>query len=338
MPSPANLSPTITARVAAATEQAARLRRGVILALGATLLWSTTALFIDPLASRYHATPVQISFWRALLVTPALALVKVSIVGHRLSARADFWRLATAGWRLSGREAVYYVAYGLGGLALFNVVWSASVALNKAAVATAMLYSAPAFVALGARLFFSERVRPIQGAAILVNLCGCVLVAGVYDPAALPRSPAGLLLGLTSGVTFAAYTLLGTGAARLGQRDTTTVLLYTFGVAALGLLAWGLLTEGPALLALRLDGWGWLLLVGLSYGPTLAGYYLFTASLAYLSSTAASLLTTLEPPVTAVLALLLLGRALSLPQWLGAALIVAGVLLMQGRAPKRETA
>jgi len=45
-----------------------------------------------------------------------------------------------------------------------------------------------------------------------------------------------------------------------------------------------------------------------------------------------SLLTTLEPPITAVLALVLLGRAMSAPQWLGTTLIVAGVLLIQGDA------
>ena len=71
----------------------------------------------------------------------------------------------------------------------------------------------------------------------------------------------------------------------------------------------------------------------MSLGPTLASYALFTASLAHLSSTVVSLLTTLEPPITAVLALVLLGRAMSAPpQWLGATLIVAGVLLMQGDA------
>ena len=70
----------------------------------------------------------------------------------------------------------------------------------------------------------------------------------------------------------------------------------------------------------------------MSLGPTLAGYAIFIASLAYLSSTTTSLLTTLEPPITAMLALVLLGRAMSLSQWLGAALIIAGVLMQTGGA------
>jgi len=323
-------------RLSDAPTPAARTRRGVLLALAATGLWSTTGIFIDPLVSRYHATPVQISFWRALLVTAALALTRLKVESRKSKERHLFLRPSTFDYRLSRREALYYVAYGLVGIALFNVVWSASVAVNKAAVATALIYSAPMFVALGGRLLYHERISPAQGAAILINLSGCALVSGVYDGAALFRHPMGLILGLGSGVAFAAYTLFGKGAARLGRRDTTTVLSYTFGVAALGLLAWGLLTEGPALLAPRLDVAGWVLLLGLSFGPTLLGYALFTASLAHISSTVASLLTTLEPPITAVLALLLLGRVLSPPQWLGMALIVAGVLLIQAGPPTRH--
>jgi len=318
---------------AAPTPQA---RRGVLLALAATGLWSTTGIFIDPLVSRYHVTPVQISFWRALLVTAALALIKLKVEGRKSKEGVSVFRLSTFAFRLTWCEALYYVAYGLVGIALFNVVWSASVAVNKAAVATALLYSAPVFVALGGRLLYRERISRARGAAILIDLIGCALVSGVYDDAGLLRHPVGLLLGLASGITFAAYTLFGTGVARVGRRGTTTVLCYTFGVATLGLLAWGLLTEGPALLAPRLDVSGWGLLLGLSFGPTLLGYALFTASLAYLSSTVASLLTTLEPPVTAVLALVLLGRVLSPAQWLGTALILAGVALIQAVAPNRR--
>lgn len=334
--------------------QARRTRRGVALALGATVLWSTTGLFIDPLTTRYHVTPVQLSLWRALLVTLALIGAKgggrkakeiwnhrtlhtgdrrPSLADGQVSQRVpDCFRPPPSAFHLAKREAAYYVAYGLIGIALFNVVWSASVAVNKAAVATAILYSAPVFVAFGARLLFREKITAAQGAAIVVNLSGCVLVSGVYSVAAFLNSPQGLGLGLASGILFAVYTLFGKGAARLGRRGTSTVLFYTFGIAAVGLLLWGLPTEGLALLAPRLDAAGWSLLVLLSFGPTLCAYALYTASLSHLPPTIASLLTTLEPPITAILALILLGRVLSPWQWLGTALIVAGVLLIQAAA------
>ena len=229
--------------------------------------------------------------------------------------------LSTIAYRLPRREIPYYIAYGLGGLALFNVAWSTSVAVNKAAVATALLYCAPVFVALGAWALYHERVSAAQGGAIVINLTEYV---GVSELGVI--AGCGMIVAFVLAVSFlpALLILLKTG----GEGEDV-------GIAALGLLPWGLLTQGSALLTPRLDLWGWLLLLGLSLGPTLAGYALFTASLAYLFSTTASLLTTMEPPITAVLALVLLGRAMSPAQWLGTALIVASVLLIHAASRRR---
>jgi drug/metabolite transporter (DMT)-like permease len=154
-------------------------------------------------------------------------------------------------------------------------------------------------------------------------------VAGVYSPAALIARPAGLGLGLASGLAFAAYTLFGKGATRVGRRSSLSIMFYIFFFAAVSLLLWGVPAEGAHLFSPALDAWGWCLMIGLTMGPTLGGYLCFTSCLRYLSATVASLFTTLELPVAALLAFVILGRALSVLQWLGAALIVIGVLIVQ---------
>lgn len=291
------------------------MRRGVVLALLATVLWSSTGIFIDRIISAYHMTPVAISCWRAILVALALAL----------------WGAirSPAAFQISRREIPYYALYGLIGIAIFNVFWSTSVQVNKAAVATALTFSAPAFVALGERLLFGVPLAVAPRIAIGVNYVGCALVAGLTSPSILVHSPKGLLLGLASGLAFSAYSLFGKGATRLGRRSALTILFYAFAFAAVCLLAWGLGTEGRSLLAPALDLQGWCLLLGLAFGPTLGGYACFTASLRHLSATRAGLLTTLEPPITAILAFVLLGRIMNGVQWLGIALVVAGVLVVQ---------
>lgn len=281
----------------------------------ATFAWSTTGIFIDELITRYHMTPLEVSVWRGLLVTPGLALY--------IALREP------SSFRLSRREIPYYVLYGLIGIAIFNIVWSNSVQINRAAVATALIFSAPVFVAIGARFLFKERLHLAQGGAIAVNLIGCALVAGVYDPTTLVKDPAGLLVGLGSGLTFAASTLFGKGAARMGQRSSSTILFYIFFFATIAMLAIGLAVEGWEIFLIPLDSWGWLLLVGLSLGPTLAGYAFFTSSLRYLPAAAASLFSTLEPPITALLALIFLGQVMNGLQWLGTSMIVGGVFVMQ---------
>lgn len=311
--------PTVAARRTRApvdARPAPSHQRGVSLALLTTVLWSTTGLFIDPLVTAHRMTPLQVSFWRALLVSVVLAPVLV-------------WR-DPAGLRLTRREVPYYVLYGLVGIGFFNVAWSTSIRVNHAAVATTLLFSAPVFVAAGARLLFAERVTGVEGGAIVVNLIGCALAAGVSHPAALVKEPDGLAWGLASGVTFAAYTLFGRGAGRLGSRGSASILFHTFAVAAVGLGLWGVVAEGSAIVRPTLEAWGWVLLAGLTFGPTLGGYACYTASLRVLPAPVASLFTTLVPLITAALAYPLLGRTLSGGQWAGLALITSGVVLMQG--------
>lgn len=290
-------------------------RRGIALILVGTFLWSTTGLLMDRLLTAYPITPLVLSWWRILIVSVAL--------GGAVALRQP------GAFRLSRREALYYGAYGLICIALFNVVWSESVQVNKAAVGVALVFSAPAFVALADRLLFGKRLRVVQGGAVAANLLGCVLVSGVSGPAAVIARPAGLALGLATGMIFAAYTLFGKGATRLGPRSSLSILFYAFFFATIGLTAWGLPAAGVGLIRPPLDAAGWGLLLGLALGPTICGYLCFTSSLRYLPATVASLFTTLELPLAAVLASIVLGRAMSGLQWCGAALIVAAVAAVQ---------
>jgi drug/metabolite transporter (DMT)-like permease len=108
-----------------------------------------------------------------------------------------------------------------------------------------------------------------------------------------------------------------------------TYLLALFAVGAVGLLAWGLLAEGVGLFALHLDATGWILLGSLAAGPTLGAYALYNSSLRDLPATVASLITTLEPPMVAIFAAVLLSRYIKGVQWLGIGLIVGGVVAIQ---------
>ncbi len=291
-------------------------RRGVVIVLFAVVIWSTTPVFIDHLQTVYRLTPLQISTWRALLVTLFLALFLL-VRPPRV-------------FRLQRREIGYYALYGVVGISLFNLAFNTSVAINKAAIATTLMFCAPVFVALGSWWVFREQLKPTQMLAIVINLLGCALVGSVSElTAGTAGNAGGLLLGLSSGICFALYTLLGRGAARTKRLSPTVILFYTYLFGTLTLVAWGVITQGAHALIISLDGVGWALLLILSLGPTLFGYLLFTVSLQYLSAAVASIFHTLEPVMTALLALLFLGRMMTVLQWLGLGLIVVSVIAMQ---------
>ena len=295
--------------------------RGYAIAFVSTTVWSTTAIFIGYLIEQFDMPPLTLAFWRDLFVAGGL-LAALAVVARPLL-------------RLKRQDLLFFVLYGLV-LALFNAVWTVSVRLNGAAVATVLVYSSPAFTALIGWCLWGERPGLAQMGAILLSIIGCALISGAYDPAAWRLGPTNILLGLLGGVLFAVYSLFGKVATKR-QVNPWTATLYSFAFAA-GFL---LLVQHPvSLLWLNhpptaasygvrdaLLGWG--LLVLLAVGPTVGGYGLYTVSLAYLPASTANLILTLEPALTALWAFLFLGERLTWVQLGGGGLVLMGVVFLR---------
>jgi drug/metabolite transporter (DMT)-like permease len=295
--------------------------RGYVIALVGTAIWSSTAVFIGYLTTRFHMPPLVLAFWRDLIVAGAL-LGTLALVARPLL-------------RLGRQHLFFFVLYGFV-LAMFNALWTVSVVLNGAAVSTVLIYISPVFTALAGWRWWGERLGAPQIGAIVLSIAGCTLVSGTYDRAVWQVNLAGILVGLATGVVFAAYSLLGKASSRRGINPwTATLYSFAFGAAFL------LLVQRPDTLlwlsrplAAGAEGWreaalGWGTLVVLAVGPTIGGYGLYTVSLTYLTAATANLITTLEPALTAVLAYVFLGERLTVPQLLGGGLILIGVVIVR---------
>ena len=82
------------------------------------------------------------------------------------------------------------------------------------------------------------------------------------------------------------------------------------------------------------DRTGWVILLILALGPTIGGYGLYNVSLTYLPASVANLIASLEPPLTAALAFVLLGERMTGTQVVGSLMIVLGVLLLRIGPPR----
>lgn len=300
----------------------ARLSRGYTIALISAAFLSTTAIFIRYLTVTYAIPPLILAFWRDVFVIVTL----LPVLG---------W-LRPALLRVERRHILYLVAYGLV-LSLFNILWTFSVALNGAAVATVLAYCSAAFTALLGRWLLKERLDGVKWLAIVLSLAGCALVSGVFAQSAWRISVGGVLVGTAAGLSYAIYSLMGRSAAQRGLNPWTT-LCYTFGFATLFLFGFNLLPEtvmpgGIKALADFLwlgDAWaGWGMLILLSAGPTVAGFGLYNVSLSYLPSSVANLIATSEPVFTAVIAYFLLGERLNGTQITGSLMILSGVVALR---------
>ena len=285
-----------------------------------TTLWSSAAVFISFLTQRFQLPPMVLAFWRDVFVCLAL-FITLGIMNPSLL-------------RAGHKNLPFLCLYGLL-LASFNTIFTRSVTFNGAAVATVLTYSSPAFTAIAGRLLWDERVDALKITALILSCVGCILVSGAHTRDAWQGNTMGILLGLTSGLIFAGYNIMGKTAARKGI-NSWTVMLYIFGFASCflsllqrpGTLFWlsRPLTTNPNGLREVLYGWGTLIL--LSLGPTIGGYGLYTASLNILPAVTANLIVTLEPAMTAVQSYLFLGERLTALQCLGGGLIISGVLFV----------
>lgn len=300
---------------------ASHLTRGYLAALSAAALLSTTAIFIRHLTQTYGIPALVLAFWRDVFT--ALALLPILALGR-------------AGFRLSRANLGYLLGYG-GVLSIFNAMWTLSVALNGAAVATVLVYCSAGFTALLGWWLLNERLGWAKLAAVAFCLAGCALISGALDPAAWNSNPAGILTGILSGLCYAVYSLMGRSAAQRGLNPWVTVF-YTFGFAAGCLLVVNLAGGGilPGSAAFPNDlfwlgsaaaGWGVLIL--LAAGPTVAGFGLYNVSLVHLPSSVANLIVTLEPVFTAVTAYFLLDERLNAIQLAGSGLVLAGVVILR---------
>ena len=297
-----------------------RLTKGYLIAVIGTVIWSFTAVFIRYLTETYHLPPLVLAFWRDLVVCGALSLVFVTFKPALL--------------RVDRRHLKFLFFYGFL-LSIFNSLWTVSVALNGAAVATVLAYSSAAFTAVLAWRFFQESLGRVKLLAVALSILGCAFVSGAYNPAAWQVNPLGIITGLLSGIAFAGYSLMGKASSQRSINPWTT-LLYTFSFGTVFLLVYNIfpawlpgIHSTPDLLWLGRAWAGWGVLILLGIGPTIGGYGLYTVSLTYLPASVANLVATLEPSMTAVLAYLFLGERLTSPQLFGSALVITGVIILR---------
>lgn len=110
-------------------------------------------------------------------------------------------------------------------------------------------------------------------------------------------NPLGIVVGLSGGWAFAAYSLFGKAAHRRGISPWTA----TFGAFTMATAFLLLLQPRATLFWLGPQVSGWVLLTTLALVPTSGGYGLYTVSLAYLPAAVANIIVTLEPVMTGII-------------------------------------
>jgi len=242
-----------------------------------------------------------------------------------LLAAVAFWTLVLAGGgarevrTLPRRDVAVAFALGACGYALQAGSYFAALMRIDASLLSLLLYTYPAIVAAAAVALGRERIDGRRAAALALASGGLALVVAGAGTGALDGI--GVALGLGAACIYTTYILVSEGVAVRMRPMVLSAIVCTG--AAVSLTAGATLLGDFRPAALTAAGWGWLVCLGAV--STVAAVSLFFAGLRRVGPTAASILSTVEPLVTVMLAAVVFGELLSPVQMLGGALVLSAV-------------
>ena len=197
---------------------------------------------------------------------------------------------------------------------------------TSASVLALILGATPIFAALAGLALGTERLHSRFWAGAILSFCGVGLVA-LGSGGELTGDFGGVLLGILTAATWAAYSMLVTPLMRTysASRISSVVLALAWipititGAAQLHAQDWAL-------------GWEvWALLVFATLGPLVTTNVLWFRSLDRIGPARATLAANLQPFLAAAIAVVLLGESLGPLELVGGALIAAGIFVARRR-------
>ncbi len=195
------------------------------------------------------------------------------------------------------------------------ILWFLAMSRIPISEVTALGFTTPIFVTLGAAVFLSERLKPYRVAAVVLGFIGALLI---LRPG-LRVIDIGALAQLGAAPLFACSYLMAKSATRREASSMIVVLLSVFCTLTLAL---------PARLVWRTPTLDELLLLGLTALLATSGHYCMTRALEAAEVSAVQPFTFLQLVWATILGLILFDETPDVWIWIGGAVIVGSATWM----------
>jgi drug/metabolite transporter (DMT)-like permease len=216
-----------------------------------------------------------------------------------------------------GKTLVWLVGIGAIGYAGQSFVFLTSIKYASVGLVAILLYLYPTFVTILSAIFLKEKITGVKLAILGLATLGAALTANPQG-----GQGKGILLALSAAAMYAIYIMVIAGVMRkVSAIQSSTVIFASVGIV------YGLVTalNGPHWPATRS---GWIAVGGMALIGTVVSVTTFLAGIRRIGPADASMVSTLEPIVTVLLAAMLFAERLSPVTLLGGGLILASVLLL----------
>lgn len=305
---------------------------------------------VDPITKVFQLTPARVldSFdvggflrlnlgnsllilWlRMLVVLPLMVIVAMVLY-------PPVWRDLKRFFALQDRKPIWIVVGSGVFLFLSQVMIYIAIGQIGAGPAVTILFMYPIFTVPLAWFLFGDRPTPLRWAVMGTILTGIILTA-------LPKifesgkgfSPEGIIIAVGSGVAFALYLILmQLGFKKLHPVPVSLIQFFTIFVLSAVIL----ILLGPNLgVIVEPDKRTGFILSGIVLGClTLVGYLSNNFGVRYMGAGLASIVASIGPVMTALLAWILIQNKLQGVQWFGIFLVTAGVGALSFERMKLQT-
>lgn len=263
--------------------------------------------------------PATAAVFRCAYALPPLALLAA-------------WERRRYGPRAPGQRRLALIAGFF--FAADLVLWHHAINAVGAGLATVLGNTQVVIVPLIAWLVLRERPSGRVAAALPVVLLGVVLISGIIGTGAYGADPLlGVILGVLTGFAYAGFLLVLRGGNADHRRPAGPLFDATLSATAFSLLIG--IPLGEVDLVPSLPAHAWLLLLAL--GVQVVGWLVISVAMPRLPAALTSVVLTIQPLGSVLLAMLLLSEAPSALQLLGTLCILAGLAIatLRRRDPER---
>ena len=319
---PGGVEPGCAREIAALTPAPSAHRLGFLFVALSAVLFGSLGVATKGILEVAATNALSITLLRTAIALPTLWAICAFIQGRRMFriAGSDLGIMAVAGLMMALYQVAFVMAINLANVTIVTLV---------------TLCTVPVCAAVMSRALLGERLRPGIAIALACAIAGVGLLVG-FDPAAERGATMwpGITLAIVSALSFSLFQICG--RVLVTRYHPMQILSMFLLVAILALLpitlANGFVTSYPPM--------GWLLLGHLGLGVSVLGYVLLVLGLRIMPVTMATIVSLLEPLTGVTLAWLLFDERLGAVGLLGAALLLAAMVMVfrDGRAQADQPA
>lgn len=232
-------------------------------------------------------------------------------------------------FKVNQKDLVALMILGAIGYNLQARLYFSSVKYIPSSLAALLLYTYPMIVTALSFFVDHEKITWKTGISIALSFSGLVMILGT---SACKMNGLGMLMALGAALVYSVYIIIGNRVLKTTPPLATSAFIALF--SAVGVLAAGLVTEG---VNFHFQTTAWFPILGLVLFSKVIAMLFFFWGMELLGPAKTSIISMTEPVFTIILSTIILHDRLTIFQFIGGAVVLAGSLLMIWAREKERT-